>query len=137
MNSVDELLRAWRQAEARADAAALEALLAADFRGDGPLGFVLDKTQWLDRYRRGDLRVASFSWSATRVREVNQAAVAIGIQRQVAKYRGHDCSGMCVCTLVAVRRAGSWTLVNVQLGERSPFPSVHPARSAARPSSQA
>jgi hypothetical protein len=119
MTTLEELLRVWRDAEARGDAAALDALLAADFRGDGPLGFVLDKDGWLDRHRRGDLVVDSLVWIADDVRVINQTAVAIGVQSQVARYRGQDCSGAFACTLVAVRRGGRWTIVNLQLGSRA------------------
>jgi Domain of unknown function (DUF4440) len=113
------LLRAWSDAEARGDPAALDVLLADDFRGDGPAGFVLDKAGWLDRHRRGDLTVDSFVWIANDVWVIGQAAVAIGVQSQIARYRGRDCSGLFVCTLVAVRREGRWRIVNVQLGDRA------------------
>jgi CxxC motif-containing protein (DUF1111 family) len=79
---------------------------------------VLDKDGWLDRHRRGDLAIDSFVWTANDVRVINQAAVAIGVQSQTARYRGQDCSGALVCTLVAVRRDGRWRIVNLQLGER-------------------
>ena len=114
----EELLQAWSRAEGQGDADALEVLLAADFRGDGPLGFVLDKAQWLDRYRRGELIADAFAWSATALRVAKQSGVALGLLRQIARYRGQDCSGAFVCTLVAVRRAERWTIVNVQLGQR-------------------
>ena len=120
MKTLEELLHAWSRAECRGDAETLDRLLGVDFRGDGPLGFVLDKEQWLDRYRRGDLRAEAFAWSATDVRETSQAAIATGLLSQTARYRGLDCSGACVCTLVAVRRADHWTIVNVQLGQRTP-----------------
>jgi hypothetical protein len=118
MKTLKGLLRAWSDAEARGDAITLDALLASDFRGDGPRGFVLDKDGWLDRHRRGDLTIDSFVWTANDVRVISQAAVAIGIQSQTARYRGQDCSGALVCTLVAVRHDGRWRIVNVQLGER-------------------
>jgi hypothetical protein len=120
MKTFEELLAAWSRAEARADAEALGLLLAVDFRGDGPLGFVLDREQWLDRYRRGELQAEAFAWSPTEVRVLNQAAIAIGLLSQVARYRGLDCSGVFVCTLVAVRVADRWAIVNVQLGQRLP-----------------
>jgi hypothetical protein len=116
METLEGMLAAWSDAEARGDAAALDALLAADFRGDGPLGFVLDKEQWLDRHRRGALKAEAFVWVAGDLRVGNQTAVVIGVQFQVARYRGHDCSGASSCTLVAVRREGRWTIVNLQLG---------------------
>jgi hypothetical protein len=43
--------------------------------------------------------------------------VAVGTQRQVARYRGEDCSGAFTCTLVAVRREAGWAIVNVQLSQ--------------------
>jgi hypothetical protein len=116
MRTLEQLLASWCEAEARGDAAALDPLLAAEFRGDGPLGFVLGKQQWLDRHRRGDLVVASFGWVAGEVRVINRTAVATGVRAQVATYRGRDCSGALACTLVAVRREGGWAIVNLQLG---------------------
>lgn len=116
MRTLEQLLAAWSEAEARGDAAALDPLLAAEFRGDGPLGFVLDKQQWLDRHRRGDLTVASFGWTAGPVLVINRTAVASGVRSQVATYRGRDCSGAHACTLVAVRREAGWAIVNLQLG---------------------
>jgi Domain of unknown function (DUF4440) len=116
MRTLERLLAAWSEAEARGDAAALDPLLAAEFRGDGPLGFVLDKRQWLDRHRRGDLTVASFGWAAGQMLVINRTAVASGVRSQVATYRGRDCSGAHACTLVAVRREGGWAIVNLQLG---------------------
>lgn len=120
MRTLEALLAAWGDAEARGDAAALGPLLAADFRGDGPLGSVLGKDQWLDRHRRGDLTVDSFAWSADEVRVFGRTAVAIGTQSQVARYRGRDCSGAFACTLVAVRRRAGWRIVNLQLGSWPP-----------------
>ena len=109
MKPLKGLLRAWNAAE-----------LATKYSGscDG-MTVVLDKDGWLDRHRRGDLTVDSFVWIANDVRVIGQAAVAIGVQSQIARYRGRDCSGAFVCTLVAVRREGRWRIVNVQLGDRA------------------
>ena len=52
-NEIRELGRRWADAEQRGDADALSALAVEDFTLVGPLGFVLDKQQWLDRYRSG------------------------------------------------------------------------------------
>jgi hypothetical protein len=119
MDSLEELLRAWCDAEAGGDAAALAALLAGDFRGDGPLGFVLDKDQWLDRHRRGGMTVAALTWTVEDVRVLNDTAVATGTRSQAASHRGQDRGGAVACTLVAVRREGRWRIVNVQLGTRA------------------
>jgi Domain of unknown function (DUF4440) len=115
LETFDDVLSGWIDAEARGDAAVLEVLLADDFRGDGPRGFVLTKQQWLDRYRTGDLANHAFAWEETRVRVHDDAAVAMGIQAQTARYQGLDCSGRFLGTLVAIRRNGRWSIVNVQL----------------------
>ncbi|MFU8876239.1 nuclear transport factor 2 family protein [Micromonospora sp. SL4-19] len=71
-----ELGRRWAEAEQRADVETLEALTVADFALVGPLGFVLDKQQWPDRYRTGDLITASLTWDEVAVRSYDDAAVA-------------------------------------------------------------
>jgi hypothetical protein len=114
MDTFDDLLRQWSDAEAVGDVAALDVLLDADFRGDGPLGSVLSKEQWLRRYLSGDLTTEVFEWKTTEVRVTNDIAVGFGIQSQIARYRGEDWSGEFVCALVAVRSHGRWTIVNVQ-----------------------
>lgn len=119
-DTFDELLRRWRDAEGRADVEALDALLAPDFRGDGPLGFVLGKQQWLDRYRLGDLTLEAFAWTPTEIRLHRHIAVGCGIQSQRARYRGTEWSGDFVCTVVAVRGHGRWTIVNLQLTRPRP-----------------
>ena len=115
LETFDDVLSGWIDAEARGDADLLDTLLDDDFRGDGPRGFVLTKQEWLDRYRRGDLANDEFAWEDTRLRVHDDAAVAMGIQTQTASYQGLDCSGRFLGTLVAIRRDGRWTIVNVQL----------------------
>jgi hypothetical protein len=119
VETFDEVLRWWRHAEAQADVRTLDRLLDAAFQGDGPLGYVLGKTQWLDRYRTGDLVVEKVVWTAIEVRVHHSTAVGSGIQTQLARYRGADWSGSFACTVVAVRVADRWSIVNVQLGRAS------------------
>jgi hypothetical protein len=126
METIEALLCAWSQAEARGDTAALEPLLDAGFRGDGPMGFVLDKERWLDRYRLGELTTTAFAWVPTGVRMIYHTAVVTGIQSQVARYRGQDCSGAFPCSLVAIWRDGRWTIVNLQIGHLVDVPCARP-----------
>ena len=56
---VRDLVERWTAAEVAGDTAVLDSLACADFRLVGPAGFVLDKQQWLDRYRGGTLDTAS------------------------------------------------------------------------------
>jgi hypothetical protein len=74
---------------AAADAAALDDLAVDDFALVGPAGFVLDKQQWLERYRSGALRHSKFEWSEEALRLYGEAAIALGRQAQRATYNGH------------------------------------------------
>jgi hypothetical protein len=49
--AISEIGAAWVDAELAADIDTLDPLVTDDFRLVGPFGFVLDKQQWLDRYR--------------------------------------------------------------------------------------
>src|SRR5262247_3426158 len=95
--------RRWAAAERAGDADALEPLLTDDFLGVGPLGFMLDKTQYLGSRRSGDLRHASLVWEDIRVRAYDNAAVAVGSLTQRSTYQGRDASGRFRVTQVAVR----------------------------------
>jgi ketosteroid isomerase-like protein len=58
---IDTFLARWADAERRGDAEQMDELLADDFVGIGPVGFVLDRTTWLSRFGMGltydDLRL--------------------------------------------------------------------------------
>src|SRR4051812_47948865 len=51
--TADTLWQDWARAEGQADIAALDRLLTPGFRGVGPVGFVLDKARWLQRFADG------------------------------------------------------------------------------------
>ncbi|MEV6646649.1 nuclear transport factor 2 family protein [Amycolatopsis sp. NPDC051371] len=95
MNTFEDLLARWRDAETRGDTTA--SFLAAGFRGDGPDGLVLDRDHW-----PGRAPTAAFRW--TRLEVTAAVGVATG-QRDGA-----------ACTVVAACQDGCWQLVNVQRG---------------------
>ena len=122
---IRELNRRWAQAETRGDVAALDALSAEGFRLVGPAGFVLDKQQWLDRYRLGDFVTASLRFEDVETRRYGDAAVSIGRQVQQAEYQGHPANGEFRTTLIAVRDGSQWRLAGCQVGPIGgppPFP---------------
>ena len=130
--SQDQILdlgRRWADAELRADIAALDAFLDTDFMCVGPLGFVLNKDQYLAGRRSGDLKHEAFSWQDVRVRAYRDAAVAIGSQVQKATYQGHDASGQFRATQVFARKGDGWVLVSLHL---SPISEPPPGRGAPR-----
>jgi ketosteroid isomerase-like protein len=99
----------WAVAEQRGDAAFLEGTLTDDFVGVGPLGFMLNKQQWLGRFA-GGLSYESFALEGVDVRLYGEAAVATGRQVQAGGFQGNDVGGEFRATLVLVERDGRWLL---------------------------
>lgn len=114
-----ELVRSWERAEAAADAGALAGMLAEDFRGVGPFGFVLDRDQWLVRYQDG-LSVASFALSDVEIREHGPLAVALAVQTQSMTYRGRPSEGRFRASLLMHRVDPAWQVLGVQLSGPMP-----------------
>lgn len=107
--------RTWAIAEQAADTATLDMLVVPDFQLVGPLGFILDKQQWVHRYRSGDLRTTTLDWAVESVRVYGDAAIAIGTHTQTGDYRGRPTDGTFRSTHVAVRRDGRWQLASIHL----------------------
>ncbi|MBV9416175.1 MAG: nuclear transport factor 2 family protein [Solirubrobacterales bacterium] len=99
----------------RADIDALEAISAGDFTLVGPLGFVLNKQQWLERYRSGDLVTHSLSLKDPATRVYGEAAETIARHVQHASYKGHPADGQFRATHIAVHGDGGWRLAGIQL----------------------
>lgn len=114
-DSVLDLIHEWAGAELRGDHQKLDTLLAGDFVGVGPRGFVLTRDQWLARYRSGDLRNTGFELRDPQVRDYGAAAVVVGTQAQQTTHQGRDTSAELRATLVAVRPNDSWLVAGVHL----------------------
>lgn len=121
-DEVRDLVGRWAAAEVAADVAALDSLACADFRLVGPAGFVLDKQQWLDRYRSGALVTTSLSFDDLDTRACGPAAITIGVQAQQATYQGRPANGRFRVTAVTGPGdvpgdgpGGLWRLAGVHL----------------------
>lgn len=110
-----DLGRRWAEAEQRADVDALDALAVADFTLVGPLGFILNREQWLDRYRSGDFVTRSLVWDDVEVRDYGTVAIAIGRHTQEAAYRGAPSDGRFRATHIAVLADGRWQLAGIHM----------------------
>jgi ketosteroid isomerase-like protein len=110
-----DLVGHWAAAEQDNDAEALDELLAADFVGVGPLGFVLDRDQWLGRFGNG-LENRAFAVEDAQVRDYGAAAVVVGVLAQETSFQGGDNSGRFRLTLVAVRPTDRWLLAGAHIG---------------------
>ncbi|QWF84997.1 nuclear transport factor 2 family protein [Amycolatopsis sp. CA-230715] len=134
MNTTEQVLelgRRWAAAEERGDTAVLDELTTDGFRLVGPLGFVLDKAQWLQRYGGGALVTESLAWEDVEVRDLGQTAIAIGVHAQVASHQGNPANGRFRATHVLVRDGERWLLAGIHLspiGGPSPFANQGGAR---------
>jgi ketosteroid isomerase-like protein len=122
--AISDVGAAWVDAELAADIDRLDALATDDFRLVGPFGFVLDKQQWLDRYRSGDFSTTTLAWHDIDVREYDDSVVTIGTQSQQASYKGSPSHGDFRITHVFVRDGNSWKIASMQLSPTSPPPSL-------------
>jgi len=113
--AVLDLGRRWAAAEQQGDTGTLDRLATEDFTLIGPLGFILTKQQWLDRYREGDLVTSQLEWLDVTVRGYGDAAVAVGVHAQRAAYRGQDNDGWFRATHIAVRQEGEWKLAGIHM----------------------
>lgn len=108
-------IREWSAAEERGDHTSLDALLAPDFVGVGPRGFVRDRTEWLDRYRSGTVRNSSFQVGDLRIRRYGEVWVVVAAQTQRSVNGDVDASGAFRFTLVVVRQDGRLRLAGLHL----------------------
>jgi uncharacterized protein (TIGR02246 family) len=122
-----ELGRRWAAAERRGNAGALAELLADDFTVIGPLGFTLDRQQYLEPRRNGVLKLDAHAWDDVSVRDYGETTVAVGVVTQQSTYEGKpapQASGRFRVTQVAVHRDGRWLLANLQYS--GPIPHMPP-----------
>jgi ketosteroid isomerase-like protein len=126
---VVRLLDAWATAELRGDVAFLEWMLADDFIGIGPLGFMLTKQEWLARHQSGDLKYSAFTVDEVKVRIYTDAALVTCRQAQQAAYRGTPIPGQFRASLVFVYQDGQWQLAGLQLSAMGQFQPPVPAQS--------
>jgi len=114
-----QLAEDWASAELRGDTGSLGEILADDFVGVGPRGFMLTKEQWLARHEAGNLRYESFGLDEVGVRLYGDAAVTVCRQSAEGVYEDengrYDIHEQFRATLVFVRQQGRWLLAGLQL----------------------
>jgi len=125
--ALNTVVEEWPGAELRGDTEFLDRLLAADFTGIGPLGFMLSKDEWLQRHRDGDLKYTALNLSEVKTRVYGDAAIVTARQTQKAAYRGQPVEGSFRITLVLVRQDGRWLLAGLQLSPIQQPPTQRPS----------
>ena len=86
--TIDDTLNRLCAAELAGDTAALEELLTDDFELVGPLGFVLDKPQWVAQYHAGNLEYSRLEIEPLSTRTYGDVTVVVGTREQEASYQG-------------------------------------------------
>jgi uncharacterized protein (TIGR02246 family) len=110
---VSDLVKRYATAELNGDADAYDDLVTDDFHGVGPVGFVLDKQQWVGRL--ANVKNDAFEVKDATVRTYGDSAVVVGVQDQKTTVMGRDTSGQFRLTLVVVKQDGRWAIANAQL----------------------
>ena len=130
LQELADLDRRLSRAEIDGDIDALDALATDDFTLVGPVGFVLDKPQWLDRYRGGGLRTKALAFEDAVTRVYADAAIRIGRHVQQAEFQGRPVDGEFRATHIAVRQSDGWRLAGVHLSPiGGPPPFARPTES--------
>jgi hypothetical protein len=115
-----ELGRRWARAEVEKDLPTLEAMAHPDLRLVGPLGFILDRQAWLERYQPGRLDTTELVWDQVEVRLFGDTAVMVGRQSQRVTFQGRPNDGDFRITHVLVRDPSAsfgWLIAHVQLSQ--------------------
>jgi hypothetical protein len=91
-DDIDLLLQRWADAELRGDTTALDDLLAPDFTGVGPLGFVLSRADWLQRHGEQGLVYTSYGYDEVSVQRHPGCTVVVGSTIGTCRVQrsGHD-----------------------------------------------
>jgi ketosteroid isomerase-like protein len=124
------LAQDWARAERMSHTSRLADLLADDFVGIGPRGFMLTKEEWLGRHASGALRYETLALDEVTVRPHAGAAIVMGHETDTVQYQGHPVQGDYRTTLVFVAELGRWRLASVQFSPIVPPPGmgVQPAQ---------
>ncbi|MFI7241490.1 nuclear transport factor 2 family protein [Streptomyces qinglanensis] len=117
--AVADFVRDWSAAEERGDHTALDELLADDFVGVGPRGFIRSREQWLERYRSKTVRNSSFEVSDLRIRILGGTAVVVAAQTQESVNGDADAGGAFRFTLIVTGEDGRLRLAGLHLSPRA------------------
>lgn len=112
---ISELAIRWAAAEVDGDVDRLERLLADQFCGIGPLGFVLDKPAWLNRFADG-LHNEAVSFDDLQIHDHGDTVVVVAVLDQQTTFNGVDTSGRYRVSFVVVRKGGRWQIASCHIG---------------------
>jgi Domain of unknown function (DUF4440) len=106
---IDTILAEWTAAELAGDKDKLESLLADDFYGVGPWGFVLQKPAWLERFDQG-LAYEAFELSEILLRDYRGVTLVTARNDTRGSYRGQPVPESSRATIVIAADSETWRL---------------------------
>jgi ketosteroid isomerase-like protein len=125
-DQINKFLEEWMQAELAGDSAAIGERLSGDFLGVGPLGFMLPREAWLQRFDHG-LHYDEFDLAEAQVRQYGDTAVVVGRQTQSGSFGGNPLPFSVVrTTLLLERTSGSWRLAGAHMSFIAGTPGAPP-----------
>ena len=114
-SAIKTFLSQWTQAELNGDAGALSNLLTEDFLGVGPMGFVLPKQAWLDRYGKGGMKYEAFEVEEPQTHIYGDSAVVTARLNQLGTVNGQPTPSAAQATLMIVDRPQGKQLAGISL----------------------
>jgi ketosteroid isomerase-like protein len=111
---LDGFLSDWAGAERAGDAERLALLLADDFCGIGPLGFVLPRSEWLDRHRQG-LAYEAFDLDEIQVHCYGDLVLVTARNTTRGTYQGQPLPEAVRVTLVVAAESETLRLASIHM----------------------
>lgn len=114
-DDVEALLRDIAEAEIRGDASLYEQLCNAAFRAVGPVGFVLDRQQWIGRFHSGKYVCTRYQLSEVSLVESGDVVLALARADIEASFEGKANPVAATRVLhIFQRTPPHWQLLGVQ-----------------------
>jgi ketosteroid isomerase-like protein len=105
----------WSKAIQSGDTAAMERLLAHDYVGVDPAGASTSKSQEIDMFRKGDLKIESIQAGEQKIKVYIGGVIVTGKSTIKAKFKDQDISGDYRFIDVFERKPSGWQVVYSQL----------------------
>ena len=112
--TLKQIERDWDNAAAKADTAALDRILAADWVVTNFDGQLETKAQRLAAVKSGERKLETATINEMKVRLLGDVAIVHGLSTVKASLKGKDVSGRYRWTDVFAKRGGRWLAVTTQ-----------------------
>lgn len=115
IQTIQDVVDRYITAEREGDVETMRPMLTDDFAGIGPVGFMLDKSQWIARHETGELTHNKLEIEDVAIRTYGSTAVVTVIWDQDTVARGHANPGRFRVAFVLRRDGDAWQFANAQL----------------------